>query len=185
MILNHKAIEAYALHGMLGNYSDELMNGTSLDVRLGNVFLKEVQGEEVAEDEYAMLNLGQRDPITTERIEATDEEPLLLYPGQFVLASTVESFKLPLNVSAEFRLKSSVGRMGLSHALAVWCDPGWHGHLTLELHNISQHHVVALRPGDRIGQMIFHEHEPVSQRMDYGKRGSYNSDVEPVATRPS
>lgn len=188
MILTHRGIQDRVLRGMVLNYDEALMNGTSLDVRLGTVFKREVPGTDVAEDEYAMLNLGQRDPINTERIEleeGEDAEPLLLYPGQFVLAATMERFNLPLDVSAEFRLKSSVGRMALSHALAVWCDPGWEGHLTLELHNISQHHVVALRPGDRIGQMIFHEHEKVSTLYDYGKRGQYNGDVEPEAAKPA
>ena len=188
MIMTHKAIQARVLRGMVDNYDAALMNGTSLDVRLGNVFKLEVQGKDVKEDEYAMLNLGQRDAITTERVElefGEEAEPLLLYPGQFVLAATMERFSLPLDVSAEFRLKSSVGRMALSHALAVWCDPGWQGHLTLELHNIGQHHVVALRPGDRIGQMIFHEHESVGSAYDYGKRGQYNGDVEPEAAKPA
>lgn len=188
MIMTHRGIQARILRGMVLNYDEALLNGTSLDVRLGTVFKREVQGADVAEDEYAMLNLGQRDPINTERIEleeGEDAEPLLLYPGQFVLAATMERFNLPLDVSAEFRLKSSVGRMALSHALAVWCDPGWEGHLTLELHNISQHHVVALRPGDRIGQMIFHEHENVSTLYDYSRRGQYNGDVEPEAAKPA
>lgn len=192
MIMNHRAIGARILLGMVSSHDESLLNGSSLDVRLGNVFKREVPGADVAEDEYAMLNLGQRDPINTERIELAypedgdeDAEPLLLYPGQFVLAATMERFNLPLDVSAEFRLKSSVGRMALSHALAVWCDPGWEGHLTLELHNISQHHVVALRPGDRIGQMIFHEHENVSTLYDYGRRGQYNGDVEPEAAKPA
>lgn len=191
MILTHRKIQDLIMRGMVVGYDAAIMNGTSLDVRLGNVFKREVPGEGVEEDEYAMLNLGNRDPITTERVEleypepGKEVEPFLLYPGQFVLAATLERFKLPLDVSAEFRLKSSVGRMGLSHALAVWCDPGWEGHLTLELHNISQHHVVAMRPGDRIGQMIFHDHEYVSTTFDYGKRGHYNGDVEPEASRPA
>lgn len=188
MIMTHRSIQERVVRGMVLNCDAALMNGTSLDVRLGNVFKREIPGADVAEDEYAMLNLGQRDPINTERVEleeGEDAEPFLLYPGQFVLAATLERFQLPLDVSAEFRLKSSVGRMALSHALAVWCDPGWEGHLTLELHNISQHHVVALRPGDRIGQMIFHEHESVGSAYDYGKRGQYNGDVEPEAAKPA
>ena len=188
MILTHRYIQDLIQRGMVEHYDSALMNGTSLDVRLGNVFKVEVPGKDVKEDEYAMLNLGQRDAINTERVELAegeDAEPFLLFPGQFVLAATMERFNLPLDVSAEFRLKSSVGRMALSHALAVWCDPGWQGHLTLELHNISQHHVIAMRPGDRVGQMIFHGHGSVSSAYDYGKRGHYNGDVEPEAAKPA
>lgn len=187
MILNHRQIEELASRGMVQGWEAGLLNGTSMDVRLSNVFKVEQPGEDIEEDEYAMLNLNAREPMNVKRVELTsdEDETLLLYPGQFVLAATMERFDLPLTVSAEFRLKSSVGRMGLSHALAVWCDPGWNGHLTLELHNISQHHVVALRAGDRIGQMIFHEHDPVSKRMDYGTRGNYNGDVEPEVAKPA
>ena len=188
MILTHQSIQDLIQRGMVEHYAPALMNGTSLDVRLGNVFRVEVPGNDVKEDEYAMLNLGQRDAINTERVELAegkDAEPFLLYPGQFVLAATAERFHLPLDVSAEFRLKSSVGRMALSHALAVWCDPGWQGHLTLELHNISQYHVIALRPGDRVGQMIFHQHNAVRADFDYSKRGHYNGDTEPQVARPA
>lgn len=193
MILNHLQIAELVQRGMVSGHQDDLLNGTSLDVRLANVFKQEVPGKDIKEDEYAMLNLNQREPMNVERVELAypwdapegEAEPLLLYPGQFVLAATMEHFTLPTSVSAEFRLKSSAGRMGLSHALAVWCDPGWHGHLTLELHNISQHHVVALRPGDRIGQMVFHMHEAVQPRMSYSQRGHYNGDVEPEAARAS
>ena len=192
MIMTHAEITARIALGMVAFHDDTLMNGTSLDVRLANVFKPEAPGAEVGEDEVAMLNLGQREPINTTRVEleypqpGEDEpEPFLLYPGQFVLAATMERFRLPLDVSAEFRLKSSVGRMALSHALAVWCDPGYDGHLTLELHNISQHHVLALRAGDRVGQMIFHQHDAVRAGFDYSKRGHYNGDTEPQAARPA
>ena len=87
MILTHRSIQDLIQRGMVEHYDSALMNGTSLDVRLGNVFKVEVPGKDVKEDEYAMLNLGQRDAINTERVELAegeDAEPFLLFPGQFV-----------------------------------------------------------------------------------------------------
>ena len=179
MILNHKQIIELVAAGAVQHADIQILNGSSLDVRLGAVFKPEVPSADVGADEWPVLDLGAKDPLTTERVEG----PFVLEPGAFVLAATAERFDLPLDVSAEFRLKSSAGRVGLSHMLAVWCDPGWRGHLTLELHNVSRYHAIKLAPGDRIGQMIFHRHEAVARHMDYKVHGRYNDDIEPEGAR--
>ena len=100
-----------------------------------------------------------------------------LQPGQFVLAHTFEQFNLPTDICAEFKLKSSGARIGLNNMLATWCDNGWHGSvLTLELHNVTRHHTIRLRPGDKIGQMIFYRTTPVPDDRSYAARGRYNKD---------
>lgn len=163
---------------------DSHVNASSIDVTLGPTVLKEVPHPDVPEDEVWVLELRERSPMTLVERAITDE-PLILLPGEFVLAHTAEVFHMPLHLSAEFRLKSSVARMGLSHALAVWCDPGWNNAvLTLELHNISQFHGIALRAGDKIGQMVFHRHATVPKAASYAARGSYNSDRSASASKP-
>ena len=75
-----------------------------------------------------------------------------LAPGQFCLAATAETFYLPDNIAAEFKLKSSLARAGLNHALAGFADPGWTGSvLTLELTNTLRWHSLRLRPGMKAG----------------------------------
>lgn len=143
-------------------FDPALLNPCSLDVRLGETLMIEsVQGPELVQMS----------------IEGTDEEnPYLLKPGQFVLAHTVETFHLPDTIAAQFALKSSRAREGLSHALAGYCDAGWHGSvLTLELHNIRQLHAIPLWVGKPIGQMIFHTMDQRPLR-DYSKTGRYNGD---------
>ena len=101
-----------------------------------------------------------------------------LFPGQFMLAQSIEVFNLPNNVSAEYKLKSSMARVGLEHLTAGWADAGWSNSvLTLELKNMTQHHPIRIRPGDTIGQMTFFEHEEVPQDRSYSTRGRYNGDI--------
>lgn len=168
---------------ILGVRGPEDVNASSIDVRLGDKFLIEcapLVGEVVPK-----LFLAHRSPMRTFEYVAKGGASLVLTPGAFVLAHTAESFDLPLDISAEFRLKSSAARMGLSHALAVWCDPGWHGSsLTLELHNISRFQDVVLSPGDKIGQMIFHRHERVPEAASYAVRGAYNNDAAVSGAKP-
>jgi deoxycytidine triphosphate deaminase len=165
--------------------ADDHINSSSIEVTLGAKLLQEVRDPKLKKDELSVLTLRDREALTTEEVTLTSDEPFLLYPGAFVLAHTAEVFNLPLDMSAEFRLKSSAGRMGLSHALAVWCDAGWNGSvLTLELHNISAEHIIALHLGDRIGQMIFHRHAPVPKDRSYAARGNYNGDVSVQPARP-
>ena len=100
-----------------------------------------------------------------------------LRPGQFILAETAEMFYMPADLSAEFRLKSSVARSAIDQSLAVWCDPWWHGsNLTLELKNEAEFHPLVLEVGMKIGQMVFFKGEPVPHESGYAVRGQYNND---------
>ena len=86
---------------------------------------------------------------------------------------------LPLDVAAEFRLKSSIARNGLDLSLALWCDPGWHNSvLTFMLHNRNRYTTAYLTPGMKIGQAIFHQlTEPVPEESSYATKGQYNNDT--------
>jgi dCTP deaminase len=150
-------------------FDPELVNPASLDVRLGDTLLIEsAQGPEMVP--YPLAG-------------HTHENPYLLRPGQFVLAETVETFNLPHDVAAQFMLKSSRAREGLEHLMAGYCDPGWYGsRLTMELHNSRQLHPVALWPGMKIGQMVFHQMANTPQRS-YAVTGRYNCDQQVTASK--
>ena len=149
---------------MVSPYDPALVNPASLDVRLGATLLI----ESAARPELVPYPLQDH----------TEAEPYLLRPGQFVLAQTAETFNLPDTIAAQFMLKSSRARSGLEHLMAGYCDPGWHGSvLTLELHNSRQLHPVALWPGMKIGQMVFHLMHQVPVRS-YAVTGRYNNHSE-------
>lgn len=163
MILADWQITARCNGGMVTPFDPELVNPASLDVRLGDTLLIE-SAEGLQLKPYPLAG-------------HTEENPYLLRPGQFVLAQTIERFHLPDDIAAQFMLKSSRARSGLEHLMAGYCDPGWHGSvLTLELHNSRQLHPVALWPGMKIGQMVFHQMAATPQRS-YAVTGRYNGDA--------
>lgn len=102
----------------------------------------------------------------------------LIRSGAVVGADSGNINAASLDVSAQYHLKSSMGRIGLDHCLAGWCDAGWHNSvLTLELKNVSRFHTVVLHEDDLIGQMVFHRHAAVSVADSYAARGRYNNDL--------
>lgn len=147
------------------------VNGTSIDVHLGN----EIVVERFSENER-IVSLKDKQRLSTHTVNIADGY-YDLRPGEFILAHTVETFNLPEDISAEFKLNSSGARIGLENALATWCDPHWNGSvLTLELKNLTQFHTLRLHAGCRIGQMIFHRSACVPAERGYGVRGRYNGD---------
>ncbi len=128
-----------------------------------------------------------RKPMTdlTEVIEIPDERPFILHPGEFILGSTLEHIEIPDDVVARLEGKSSLGRIGLLiHSTAGYVDPGWKGHLTLELTNVSRL-PVTLYYGMRIGQISFQMMTTPVERP-YGSKslGSrYQGQQDPTASR--
>jgi dCTP deaminase len=181
MIMSYNELRSQVQNIMMTPVPDEHVNAASIDVTLGPIFWV----ESLTPEQGLGVLLRECRGMSMAKLTLTPGQVLWLMPGQFVLAATAETFNLPLDVSAEFRLKSSAARIGLSHALAVWADPGWHGSvLTLELHNITQHHSIGLQMGDRVGQMIFHKHAPVPLSASYAKRGAYNNDRAAQPAKP-
>lgn len=91
----------------------------------------------------------------TELVEFAEEEPFILHPGEFVLGSTLEEIELPDDLVARLEGKSSLGRIGLLiHSTAGYVDPGWRGHLTLELSNVATL-PITLYYKMKIGQISF------------------------------
>ena len=184
MILSyHQLRREVQATGVIGPIKDAQVNASSIDVRLGASILVERNNPEG----LVTVSLQDREALAFDPVELTPGgPPFLLAPGQFILANTLEVFNLPNDLSAEFRLNSSAGRMGLGHALSVWADAGWHGSmLTLELHNITRGHNIALHYGDRIGQMIFHRHAAVPKEQSYAERGAYNGQLTAMPAQPA
>ena len=91
----------------------------------------------------------------TEVVEVKEEEAFILHPGEFVLGSTMEYVKLPDHLVARLEGKSSLGRLGLLiHSTAGYVDPGFEGHLTLELSNVANL-PITIYPNMKIGQISF------------------------------
>lgn len=121
----------------------------------------------------------------TELVEIDDHKPFFLQPGEFVLASTLEDIALPDDIVGRLEGKSSLGRIGLLiHSTAGYVDPGWQGHLTLELSNVAKL-PVTLYYGMKIGQISFIRLTSPADRLygDEGLGSKYQGQAEPTASR--
>lgn len=157
--------------GVIQNSDFNHVNSASIDIHLGSDVLIEVECRNLER-----LVLKARHKLPAYRTVITDSG-LILEPSEFILAQSQEIFNLPNNISAEYKLKSSMARIGLEHMNAGWCDAGWHGSvLTLELKNMLRYHSIVLHKGDGIGQIVFFEHESVPADKSYAARGRYNQD---------
>jgi dCTP deaminase len=179
-LITYSGILELLKDGVVENFNIEYLNGASLDVRLNNV----VWVEDLHQGR--IVDLAAKEVPAMRRIDLNNElgGTYNIAPGEFILASTIEIFNLPNNVAAEFRLKSSSARAGLDQALAVWCDPGWTGSvLTMELRNNLRNHMLKIRAGMKIGQMIFWQGEPVPEEASYYLKGQYNHDKQAQPSR--
>lgn len=169
MILGYNSLCEMIEAGIIENVDPANINGASIDLTLGNIILVETNPLKIID----LAAKPREFPNYTEIV--LDESGFIMTPGRFILAFTQEIFNLPNNIAFNYRLNSSLGRAGLNHALAGFADPGWRGsHLTLELKNWTEYHYLRIRPGQKIGQAIFYQTEPVPEERSYSKIGSYN-----------
>ena len=149
--------------------TDDQIQPASVDVRLGNTF-------SIVEDTpTGIITLNSE--IKYKTITADN---YLLLPGQFVLATTMEYFELPDDLTAFVEGRSSLGRMGLFIQNAGWVDPGFKGEITLELFNANRC-AIELQCGRRVGQLVFakmddHALNPYSGKYQ-GQKGATGSRV--------
>jgi len=130
-------------------YDEALLQPSSIDFRLDRYF-------RVFENHrYPHIDPAADQSDLTRVVEPERDEPFILHPGEFVLGSTLEVVTLPDDLAARVEGKSSLGRLGLlTHATAGFVDPGFSGHVTLELANVATL-PIKLYPGMKIGQLCF------------------------------
>ena len=149
MLLSDRDIRAEVAAGrvQLTPYDEEMVQPSSIDVRLDRYF-------RVFENHrYPHIDPAQEQPDLTRQVEPVGDEPFILHPGEFVLASTYEVVTLPDDVAGRLEGKSSLGRLGLlTHSTAGFIDPGFTGHVTLELSNVATL-PIKLWSGMKIGQL--------------------------------
>ncbi|HVQ87977.1 MAG TPA: dCTP deaminase [Actinomycetes bacterium] len=149
MLLSDRDIRAELDSGRvaLDPFDAEMVQPSSIDVRLDRFF-------RVFENHrYPHIDPSIEQPELTRVVEPDGDEPFILHPGEFALASTYEVVTLPDDVAGRLEGKSSLGRLGLlTHSTAGFIDPGFSGHVTLELSNVATL-PIKLWPGMKIGQL--------------------------------
>ena len=128
-------------------FTEAMVQPSSVDVRLDRFF-------RVFENhKYEVIDPSKEQPELTREVAVAPNEFFILHPGEFVLASTYEVITLPDDIAGRLEGKSSLGRLGLlTHSTAGFIDPGFSGHITLELSNVANL-PVKLFPGMKIGQL--------------------------------
>src|SRR5215471_19563654 len=145
-------------------FDDSLMQPSSLDVRVDRLF------RVFRNSRYPYIDVKQAQEELTELVEVDGDDPFILHPGEFVLGSTLERIVLPDDLVARLEGKSSLGRLGLLiHSTAGFIDPGWDGHVTLELSNVANL-PITIYPGMKIGQISFFRLTTPAE-TPYGSKG--------------
>lgn len=181
MILSDRSIAEALASGrlMIEPIGEDALQPASIDIRLDRQFRVFRQ--------HRRAYIDVREPVDdlTDIEEVADDEAFVLHPGEFVLGSTLERVKLGNDIVARVEGKSSLGRLGLLvHATAGYVDPGWDGHLTMELSNVSNL-PVRLYFSMKIGQLSFADLTTPADRP-YGAPGlhsKYQGQTGPTPSR--
>jgi dCTP deaminase len=141
--------EIHAGRVSLDPFDEGMIQPSSIDVRIDKFF------RVFDNHKYPHIDPAADQSDLTREVEVGAEEVFVLHPGEFVLGSTFELVTLPDDVAARLEGKSSLGRLGLmTHSTAGFIDPGFSGHVTLELANVATL-PIKLYPGMKIGQLCF------------------------------
>lgn len=169
MILSDKTIRELLASGELGiePMEDMQVQPASVDIRLGNSFSSIKNANKMVTMDSAV------------EYESIVSDTFVLWPQCFVLATTMEYFKLPNNLTAFVEGRSSIGRLGLFIQNAGWVDPGFEGEITLELFNATDH-AIELCAGRRVGQLVFAQ---LDVYTDNPYRGKYQGQRSATGSR--
>jgi dCTP deaminase len=155
-----------------------MVQPSSVDVRIDRFFRL------FDNHKYPVIDPSHEQPDLTRLVDVPADEAFVLHPGEFVLASTFEVVTLPDDVAARLEGKSSLGRLGLlTHSTAGFIDPGFSGHVTLELSNVATL-PIKLWPGMKIGQLCFFRLSSAAEHPYGAASGSrYQGQRGPTASR--
>jgi dCTP deaminase len=181
MVLSDRTIRRLVAEGRIGlqPFDESLVQPSSVDVRVDRWF------RVFRNSRYPFIDVKVAQEDLTELVEIDDDTPFILHPGEFVLGSTLERVTLPDDLVARLEGKSSLGRLGLLiHSTAGFVDPGWDGHVTLELSNVANL-PITIYYGMKIGQLSFVQlTEPAEAPYGSGTLGSkYQGQQGPTPSR--
>ena len=151
MVLSDRSIREAVAEGRVAitPFDDELVQPSSVDLRVGPHF------RVFRNNRRTCIDVRESAEGLTELITASEDDPFILHPGEFVLGATAEQVRIGDDLVARLEGKSSLGRLGLLiHSTAGFIDPGFEGTITLELSNVATL-PITIYPGMKIGQISF------------------------------
>lgn len=181
MVFSDRSIREAIAGGHLSitPFDDALVQPSSVDLRVGARF------RVFRNNRHPFIDVRSPMEGLTELVEATDTEPFILHPGEFVLGTTLERVRVGTDMVARLEGKSSLGRLGLLiHSTAGFIDPGFDGNITLELSNVANL-PITIYPGMKIGQISFLQMTTAAD-VPYGSdalSSKYQGQVEPTESK--
>jgi len=166
MVLSDRTIKEQVKEGriVIDPFDESCVQPSSVDLRLDRYF------RVFRNHTMPFIDVKEDQEELTELVEISEDDRFILHPDEFVLGSTLELIGVPSDLAARLDGKSSLGRLGLlTHATAGWIDPGFSGHVTLELSNVANL-PITLYPGMKIGQISFMQMTTVADEP-YGASG--------------
>ena len=181
MVLSDRTIREHLASGRLviDPYDPSLVQPSSVDIRVSSQF------RVFHNNRQPYIDVRRPIEDLTDLVVMSGDEPFILHPGEFVLGSTLERVTLPDDLVARLEGKSSLGRLGLLiHSTAGFIDPGWDGHVTLELSNVANL-PITIYHAMKIGQISFMQlTEPASAPYGSSALGSkYQGQRGPTPSR--
>ncbi|MDQ3613080.1 MAG: dCTP deaminase [Chloroflexota bacterium] len=161
---------------------EKQLGSVSVDFRLGQTFMVFEHSRFSYIDPRHPQSIG--DAMRT--IVVKEDDPFIMQPGDFALASTMESLELPDDLLGRLEGRSSIARLGITvHSTAAVFEPGWVGTATMELSNLGRM-AVALYPGMRICAFSFETlSSPVTTPYRLKKNNKYAGQTNPQASQLS
>ena len=161
-VLNDDALHHECDLGMVRPFNPHHVSASSIDLTLGDEIL--VESLDMNSNGWVRMSI---------------KDPYEIRPGQFILATTAETIKLPDDIAGQIILRSSAARAGWEHSLAGWIDSGWKGQITLELKNNLQLRSLEIQQGMRLVQLVcFKLTHPAT--ASYALTGNYSGQVGPT-----
>jgi deoxycytidine triphosphate deaminase len=126
----------------------------SIDIRLSDVFwLPQTRKSTIDLRRSNFLEISPR--RHWKKVILKSHECRIIKPGQMLLGRTYEKFSMPNDCAGKLEGRSSFARMGLSiHATGDFINPGWRGHMPIQLINHGPHSIKVF-PFIPICQLIF------------------------------
>ena len=156
------------------------LGSCSIDLRLGN----EVRVFRPSKVTHVDVRHMQEAEKIMENLTIPEGEPLVLHPGDLVLATTLEWLEVGNDLIGRIEGRSSLGRLGvIVHGTASIFDAGWKGKAVMELGNLGVVPVI-LWPGMRICAFTFEElSSPAEVPYTSKQGGKYIRQEKPLASQ--
>ncbi|SRR5260370_2378415 len=166
MVLDHEMISPFVDEQVSRGVISFGLSSYGYDVRVSNIFKI-----------FTNVNSAIVDPKKFDERAFVEvvADSILIPPNSFVLATSVESFKVPRNITCLCIGKSSYARCGIQVGMTPF-EAGWRGQPTLEIFNATPL-PAKIYANEGICQVVFFEGDEYCETSYEDRKGKYQDQV--------